>query len=57
MKITPFQQILKSEMARLESIAYSKDNRVGGQLAFSGYKVTKKRHFLLQFLGLNIYLA
>jgi hypothetical protein len=57
MKNTPFQQILKNEMARIESIVYCQNNPIGGQLALIEYKSIKKKGFLLQFLGLSIRLA
>ncbi|HTH93070.1 MAG TPA: hypothetical protein VL576_01130 [Candidatus Paceibacterota bacterium] len=58
MKSTPFQQILKNEMDRLESIASCQVNPIGGQLSLSMRmshgKTTKAKHFLLQFLGYKI---
>jgi hypothetical protein len=52
MRTTPFQQILQTEMNRLESIVYSYDRRIGGQSALVRQsKTSKNKHFLLQFFG------
>jgi len=55
MKKTPFQQILHSEMTRLESVVTNYDRRIGGQIALvRQYRPVKNRHFLLQFLHSKI---
>lgn len=61
-KITPFQQILQTEMSRLESLVYSQDRRIGGQTAltplrYTQGKHTKSRHSLVHLLKYSLGLA